>query len=92
MFGGMIEIFTQDNLEKLPKQLPIYILAGEHDPMNGKLSAIKKLHKALDAAGVQSVTLRVYQEARHELLNETNRDEVTHDLIQWLDERLAQAV
>lgn len=91
MFGGMIEIFAQENIEKLPKQLPIYILAGEHDPLNNKLAAIKKLHKALETAGMRNVTLRVYQEARHELLNETNRDEVTHDLIQWLDERLAQA-
>ncbi|MDB4987982.1 MAG: alpha/beta hydrolase [Myxococcaceae bacterium] len=91
MFGGMIEVFTQDNLDKLPKQLPIYILAGEHDPLNNKLAAIKKLHKALEAAGLKNITLRVYQEARHELLNETNRDEVTHDLIQWLDERMALA-
>jgi alpha-beta hydrolase superfamily lysophospholipase len=91
MFGGMIEIFTQENLEKLPKQLPIYILSGELDPLNGKLVAIKKLHKALETAGIANVTLRVYQEARHELLNETNRDEVTHDLIQWLDERLSSA-
>lgn len=91
MFGGMIEIFSQESLEKLPKQLPIYIMSGEHDPLGNKLVAIKKLHKALDAAGLQSVTLRVYQEARHELLNETNRDEVTQDLLKWLDERVAQA-
>jgi len=91
MFGGMIEIFTQDNIDKLPKKLPIYVLAGEDDPLNGKLSAIKKLHKALESARFESVTVRVYQGARHELLNETNRDEVTHDLIGWLDERMAQA-
>jgi alpha-beta hydrolase superfamily lysophospholipase len=90
MFGGMVEIFSQSELEKLPKTLPIYILAGEQDPLNNGLSAIKKLHKALEAAGLTDVTLRVYPGARHELLNETNRDEVTRDLVAWLDERLAQ--
>lgn len=89
LFGGMAEIFTQDALAALPSTLPIYILAGEHDPLNGRLSAIKRLHRALEEAGVRDVTLRVYAGARHELLNETNRDEVTRDLLAWLGERLS---
>jgi alpha-beta hydrolase superfamily lysophospholipase len=90
MFGGMVEVFTEAELQKLPKALPIYILAGEHDPLNNGLAAIKKLHKALEAAGLTDLTLRVYPGARHELLNETNRDEVTRDLIGWLDTQLAR--
>lgn len=89
MFGGMLEIFDDQSLAKLPKQLPLYILAGENDPMNHKLAAIKKLHQALEAAGLTELTLRIYQGARHELLNETNRDEVTRELLGWLDQRLA---
>jgi len=46
---------------------------------------------ALENAQLGDVTLRVYQNARHELLNETNRDEVTRDLLAWLDERLARS-
>jgi alpha-beta hydrolase superfamily lysophospholipase len=90
MFGGMQQIFTQAEIAKLPKQLPIYIMAGELDPLNNKLAAIKKLHKALETAGLAELTLRVYPGARHELLNETNRDEVTRDILDWLDTRLAQ--
>lgn len=90
MFGGLIEIFSQARIATLPKQLPIYILAGERDPLNNRLAAIKKLHMALEEAQLADVTLRVYQGARHELLNETNRDEVTRDLIGWLDERMAR--
>ncbi|HEX5657657.1 MAG TPA: alpha/beta hydrolase [Polyangiales bacterium] len=90
MFAGMQQIFTTAEIATLPKSLPIYILAGELDPLNGKLSAIKKLHKALETAGLGEITLRVYPGARHELLNETNRDEVTRDVIEWLDARLAQ--
>jgi alpha-beta hydrolase superfamily lysophospholipase len=88
MFGGMVEIFTPSEIDKLPKGLPIYILAGENDPLNNGLAAIKKLHKAFEAAGLKDLTLRVYPGARHELLNETNRDEVTKDLTEWLDSKV----
>jgi alpha-beta hydrolase superfamily lysophospholipase len=87
--GGLLEIGSVANIAKMPKDLPIYVLAGEHDPINNKLSGIKRLRKALEKAGMKSVTVRVYQEARHELFNETNREEVTHDLVEWLDRQLA---
>ena len=90
LFEGMGEVFTAARLSELPKDLPIYILAGEADPINKRLAAIKRLHSALERAGLVHVTLRVYQSARHELLNELNRDEVTRDLLQWLDEYTAQ--
>jgi len=90
MFGGMAEIFAPANLKKLPRALPVYIMAGEHDALNDDLAAIKKLHAALETAGLTQLTVRIYQGARHELLNETNRDEVTRELLAWLDARLAE--
>jgi alpha-beta hydrolase superfamily lysophospholipase len=92
VFSGLIEICSPRNIAKLPHDLPIYIMAGALDPLNGRLSAIRKLHHALEAAGMADVTVRAYEGARHELFNETNRDEVTRELIEWLDQRLAQAL
>ena len=43
------------------------------------------LADALRGAGLRQVTLKTYPEARHELFNESNRDAVTQDLIDWLD-------
>ena len=88
MFGGMAEIFSPAQLKKLPQRLPVYVLAGEKDALNNDLAGIKKLHAALELAGLEQVTVRIYPGARHELLNETNRDEVTRELIAWLDERM----
>ena len=70
----------------MPKTLPIYIMAGEHDPVNNAPapasgSCTTRSRRPASA----ELTLRVYPGARHELLNETNRDEVTRDLIDWLD-------
>lgn len=88
LLGGLSEICTPSNLARMPKTLPVYVMAGEYDPVNGRLSGIRKLHRALEEARIESVTVRVYQGARHELVNETNRDEVTREFIAWLDERL----
>jgi alpha-beta hydrolase superfamily lysophospholipase len=89
VFGGIVEMCTPKNIAKLSGSLPVYIMAGERDPLNGRLAHIRKLHKVLEEQGVRNVTLRVYEGARHELFNETNRDEVTRDLVDWLGKQIS---
>jgi len=89
LFGGLVEICTESNIARMPKSLPVLILAGERDPLNNRLAGIRKLRKALESSGINALTERVYPGARHELFNETNRDEVTRDLVAWLNERAA---
>lgn len=67
---------------RIPKRLPIYIFGGSRDPVG---SNIDQLLDAYGAADLERVTHKFYPDARHECLNETNRDEVTRDLIAWLD-------
>ncbi len=85
VLGGMAEMCMPRNMARMPKTLPIYVMAGERDPVNNRLAGIRKLQAALEKAGLKSVTCRIYPGARHELLNETNRDEITKDLVAWLD-------
>ena len=59
MFGGLLDAFGPDALRAVPKTLPIYILAGECDGVNGHLAGIRRYHQALEAAGMASLTLRV---------------------------------
>jgi alpha-beta hydrolase superfamily lysophospholipase len=73
---------------RIPKTLPIYIFRGSRDPVG---SNIRQLLAAYRAAGLEQVTYKEYPDARHETLNETNRDEVTRDLIAWLDAVTANA-
>jgi alpha-beta hydrolase superfamily lysophospholipase len=79
----------------LPKGLPVYILAGAEDPVGGAQGFVPVLADKLKAAGLDSVETRLYPGARHEILNETNRDEVIKDIIKdikdWLDAGLAKA-
>jgi len=64
--------------------LPIYLISGALDPVGKKGAGVEKLKKMLLEAGIKRVDLRLYQDARHEILNETNRSEVFNDLLVWV--------
>ena len=64
--------------------IPVLMITGEMDPAAGMGASARELEKRLRDAGLD-VTAHYYPEARHELLNETNRDEVTADVVAWLD-------
>jgi len=72
------------SLARIRKDLPIYILAGDADPVNGKLEGLKLLAQRYRTAGLRDVTERYYAGGRHEVFNETNRDEVMADLLGWV--------
>jgi alpha-beta hydrolase superfamily lysophospholipase len=70
----------------VPKALPVHLVAGEVDPVGGA-GAVEEVAAGLRRAGVRDVTTRVWPGARHEVLNELNRDEVEDDLVAWLGAR-----
>ncbi len=82
ILGGLAEMSDPARQARIPKSLPIYIFRGSRDPVG---SNIDQLLNAYRAAALQHVTYKVYPDGRHEMLNETIRDEVTQDLIAWLD-------
>jgi alpha-beta hydrolase superfamily lysophospholipase len=73
----------------IPPVLPICVLVGDHDPLNANLSFSDLLVERYRAAGLQDITYRTYPEARHELFNETNAQEVVTDLLSWLNRALS---
>jgi len=85
---GLQGIITKSAYAAVPPDLPILIMSGALDPvgLNGK--GPREVAEGFRSAGVTDLTLTIYPDARHELLNETNRDEVTADVLAWLDERL----
>jgi alpha-beta hydrolase superfamily lysophospholipase len=68
----------------MPHDLPMYLAVGSKDPVNGGLTLLGALVDRYRAAGLTDVTVRVYDDGRHEILNEINRTEVIDDLLQWL--------
>ncbi|MDE2363557.1 MAG: alpha/beta hydrolase [Hyphomicrobiales bacterium] len=67
---------------RIPKTLPILIFSGARDPVGAN---VQGLIDAYRNGGLLRVTSKIYPDGRHEMLNETNRDEVTADILAWLD-------
>ncbi|MBF3273002.1 alpha/beta hydrolase, partial [Pseudomonas aeruginosa] len=87
LLGGLADITPPTHLRQIDADLPLLIIGGERDPVSqGK--RLGDLADALRGAGLRQVTLKTYPEARHELFNESNRDAVTQDLIDWLEQAL----
>jgi hypothetical protein len=85
MFAGARRGADPAQVAAIKSSLPVYIAVGEADPVNGGLALLTPLTERYEAAGLTDVTTRTYPDARHEILNETNRDEVIAELISWLD-------
>lgn len=80
--NGMEELAGSDEPDKIRKNLPILFISGEKDPVGGK--EVLELAEEYARAGLKKVESKVYPDARHELLNEINRDEVIKDVVDWL--------
>ena len=77
-------IQKQSNWEKTPKQLPILMIAGEEDPVGSYGKDVKKVYKKYQQLGCNHIELKLYQDDRHELVNELDREVVYADISQWI--------
>ncbi len=75
--------------KNLERDIPILIMIGSADSLGGERSVAKLASDYVTRSGLSDVEAIVYPGARHEVFNETNRDEVNADLIAWLDARLS---
>jgi alpha-beta hydrolase superfamily lysophospholipase len=78
-----------ERLKGIRSNLPVLIVAGDADPVNRNLKGIDYLESQWREAGVEKIDRQIYAGGRHEMLNETNRDEVTRNIITWIDETLS---
>lgn len=85
---GFEKIYNSDNEQKIPKELPLHFIAGALDPIGNKNKGIRAMINRLLKYGNTKVTYKFYEDARHELFNEINRDEVFRDLIEWFNLQL----
>ena len=85
-FTAIKKVHQPKNLSKTPKNLPILMMSGSDDPVGNMGRAIRKLHK-LYRQYTHQADVKVYDEARHELLHELDKDRVYRDLLDWLEKQ-----
>ena len=74
-----------ENLDKMNKQLPVLFISGCKDPVGGMAKGVLKCIDAFKRSGMKDITIKLYPEGRHEMLNERNKAEVYQDVLDWLD-------
>ncbi|MCX7614834.1 MAG: lysophospholipase [Clostridiales bacterium] len=84
MFSGLLFITDKRNIAKTPKELPILILSGKEDPVGSKGKMVQKCYQKYVEAGISNIQLKLYEGMRHEILNETGKEEVYNDILNWL--------
>ena len=85
MIIGIRYVQTPANLANMKKYLPVLFIAGDADPVGPYGKGVEKAAKAFRKSGMVNVTVKLYPEARHEILNEINYREVFEDIREWLD-------
>lgn len=85
LFRAMLLAQDRTRLEEMDEDLPILFISGEADPVGDFGRGVKKAVNAFKDSGMQDVECILYPECRHELINEWNRDEVFHDVLEWLE-------
>lgn len=87
---GTAALLSPVSLARLPATVPVLLLSGTRDPVGNFGSGVPVVAERLRRAGVADVKVRMFHDARHELLNEINADEVNGVIVQWLADRQAR--
>jgi len=82
---GVKKIARKSLQEKIPTDLPIYIMTGSEDPTNNQGKGARVLYEQYRKLSIKDLKIKSYQGARHEILNETNREEVYQDMLDWME-------
>lgn len=94
-FRTLFELLSRlnkvENLQKMPKELPVFFIAGEEDPVGDYGNGVKKVYEDfIDCLGMKNVALKLYAGDRHEILNELDKQQVFEDIYPWIVERVKE--
>lgn len=85
MLGGLQFIANEKKLGLMDPNTPVYLYSGDRDPVGGNGAGVKKVYGFFEKHGTKDLTMKLYEGGRHEMHNETNRDEVFADVLAWLE-------
>ncbi|MGN0291605.1 MAG: alpha/beta fold hydrolase [Lachnospiraceae bacterium] len=78
-----------ENAKKIPKDLPVFLLSGKDDPVGDFGKGVEKVYRQLQNAGITDITFRLYENDRHEILNELDRNQIYGDILTWCENHMS---
>lgn len=88
MFRGMRYCQRKENLNKIPKDLPILVVSGQNDPVGEFGKGPKIVAESYRETGIRDVTLKLFPDDRHEILNELDKEDVDQYLLNWIENHM----
>ena len=88
MFAGLTYVHNKANMAAIPSGLPVLFIDGTGDPVGDYSKTVSALADIYRTNGMDDVSVKLYEDARHELLNETNHEEVEKDVLSWIESHL----
>ena len=88
LFTLLKQVSSRRWFNSVPLSMHILMLSGSKDPIGDYGKGVEEVYKKLKKTGHKNVIMKLYDDARHEILNETNRQEVYEDIINWLNEKV----
>ena len=85
MMKGLKYLTDPKNIGQMNRDAPVYFLSGADDPVGDWSAGVERAYKAFCKAGMKDVMIRLYPGGRHEMLNETNYEDVQKDILDWLN-------
>lgn len=89
MFKGIQFITDKENIARVRRNLPMLFISGDADPVGGYGKGVHKIYDMFEETGHKNMDIILYDEARHEVLNEINRHDVYDDLYNWLNKEIS---
>ncbi|MBU3804040.1 MAG: lysophospholipase [Candidatus Cellulosilyticum pullistercoris] len=89
LFNTLSFIRRTQNIKQIPKSLPIFMVAGKEDPVGNFGKMVRKVYNHYKKIGIQDISLKLYENDRHELLNELDKKQVYADLYTWLKKHIS---
>lgn len=88
MMTGVKFITNVNNLKSMKKDMPVYFMSGDKDPVGECGKGVKLAYENFKKAGMKDVYIKLYKDGRHEMLNEINKAEVYADILAWINSRI----
>ncbi len=90
LFNVIKQACSHKTIDSVPKDLPVYFVAGADDPVGDYSKGVKKAKKKFDEAEIKDVSITLYENARHEILNDFCKEEVQNDILKFIESRVGE--
>ena len=88
LFDTISFIQIKENISRIPKEMPIFMIAGDMDPVGNYGKAVKQVYRDYQQEGINNIRMKLYSNDRHEILNELDYQVVQQDIYDWLLQQL----